>query len=249
MTNGVLINNFNTCYPTTAFPELNRFSFVQETEGKLQLHPLMRESLQVYQDQDLKTEVHNFMLDFYSNQLKDLDIKTITQEHENALVEAFYHAKEAFETKDLLDWFIAASDSFDKAAFWQLIVPMYKEILQILEAEPELGPEHPDVATTLNNLAGLYRQMGDYEKALPLYQKALDIREKVLGSQHPDVANTLNNLALLYSDMGDYEKALPLYQKALEIYEKVLGPNHPNTTIIRNNFIQSINNREEKKEN
>ena len=67
--------------------------------------------------------------------------------------------------------------------------------------------------------------MGEYEKALPLYQRALDIREKVLGPQHPDVATTLNNLAVLYDSMGDYEKALPLYQRALEICEKVLGPN------------------------
>ena len=102
-----------------------------------------------------------------------------------------------------------------KAAFWQLITPMYEEMLQILEAE--LGPEHPSVATSLNNLAGLYRHMGDYDKALPLFQRALDIREKVLGPQHPDVATSLNNLALLYRHMGDYDKALPLYQKIEKI--------------------------------
>ena len=69
--------------------------------------------------------------------------------------------------------------------------------------------------------------MGDYEKALPLYQRALEIIEKVLGPQHPDVATTLNNLAVLYESMGDYEKALPLYQRALEIREKVLGSATP----------------------
>ena len=230
----VLIDTFKTGYSLTAFSELNRFSFVQETERKLQLHPLMRESLQVYQDQGLKKEVHNFMLDFYSNQLKDLDIKVITQNHENALAEAFYHAKEALKTNDLLNWFITASDPFDRAAFWQLIAPMYKEMLQILETE--LGPEHPSIATTLNNLALLYLHMGDYEQALPLYQRALDIYEKVLGPQHPDVATTLNNLAGFYRHMGDYEQALPLYQRALNIREKVLGPQHPSVAITLNNL-------------
>ena len=76
-----------------------------------------------------------------------------------------------------------------------------------------LGSEHPDFATTLDNLATLYREIGDYEKALPLYQRALDIREKVLGSEHPDFATTLDNLAGLYENMGAYTKALPLYQK------------------------------------
>ena len=109
------------------------------------------------------------MLDLYSNQLKDLDIKAITQEHENALTEAFYHAKESLEAEDLLSWFIAVSDPFDRAAFWQLIAPMYEEILQILEAK--LGPEHPDVATTLNNLAVLYRQYGRLRKSTPTLSK------------------------------------------------------------------------------
>ena len=43
-----------------------------------------------------------------------------------------------------------------------------------------LGPEHPDVARSLNNLAGLYRAQGQYAKAEPLYQRALGIREKAL---------------------------------------------------------------------
>ena len=81
-------------------------------------------------------------------------------------------------------------------------------------SEKVLGPQHPDVATTLNNLAGLYRQMGDYEKALPLYQRALEISEKVLGPQHPDVATTLNNLAGLYRQYGRLRKSTPTLSKS-----------------------------------
>jgi hypothetical protein len=32
-----------------------------------------------------------------------------------------------------------------------------------------LGPEHPDTAAALNNLAALYRATGAYDKADPLY--------------------------------------------------------------------------------
>ena len=39
--------------------------------------------------------------------------------------------------------------------------------------EKALGPEHPDVAASLNNLAELYRAQGQYAKAEPLYQRAL----------------------------------------------------------------------------
>ena len=39
--------------------------------------------------------------------------------------------------------------------------------------ERTLGPEHPRVATGLNNLAGLYRAQGHYSEAEPLYKWAL----------------------------------------------------------------------------
>lgn len=147
----ILVEKFNTGYPATSFSELHSFSFMDvDDKGKCSMHQLMRKSLKDYQDQDLKKEVHNFMLDFYSNQLKDIDIKEITPEHEIALTEAFYHAKEALEAEDLLKWFISVSDPFNRAAFWQLITPMYEEMLQILEAKH--GPEHKDIVTTLNIL-------------------------------------------------------------------------------------------------
>jgi tetratricopeptide (TPR) repeat protein len=233
----ILIKKFNTGYPATSFSELHRFSFMDiDEEGKCSMHQLMRKSLQDYQDQDLKKEVHNFMLDFYSNQLKDLDIKAITLEHEIALIEAFYHAKEALEAEELCEWFISVSDPFDRAAFWQLITPMYEEMLQILEAK--LEPEHPDIATTLNDLALLYKSIGEYEKILPLYQRALNIYEQVLDPEHPFVATIQNNLAGFYKSIGKYEKALLHYKKSLDIRENVLDPLHPDVAITLNNLAE-----------
>jgi Tetratricopeptide repeat len=43
---------------------------------------------------------------------------------------------------------------------------VYQRSLKIYEAK--LGPEHPDVATSLNNLALLYQDMAQYAKAEPL---------------------------------------------------------------------------------
>ena len=65
--------------------------------------------------------------------------------------------------------------------------------------EQQLGPLHPDTATSLNNLAALYDRQGQYEQAESLYQRALTIREQQLGPLHPDTAQSLNNLGELYS--------------------------------------------------
>jgi tetratricopeptide (TPR) repeat protein len=232
---GILMKNFDPGLSTGVFSELIKFSFIKtDSEGRYYIHQLMRKSLQEYQDPVDRENVHQFMFEHYSDKLKEIDIKAITKEQEIALTEAFYHAKRTFEGEDLLNWFVTVSDSFDEAAFWQLITPMSEEILQILEAE--LGPKNSSFATSLNNLALLYKNIGDYDKALPLSQRALEIREKMLGPQHPDVASTLNNLALLYQDMGAYDKALPLSQRALEIREKVMGPQHPDVASTLNNL-------------
>ena len=112
--------------------------------------------------------------------------------------------------------------------------PLYERALAI--REKVLGPEHPDTATSLNNLAFLLQDQGDLAGARPLSERALAIREKVLGPEHPDTATSLNNLASLLQDQGDLAGARPLYERALAIREKVLGPEHPDTATSLNNL-------------
>jgi tetratricopeptide (TPR) repeat protein len=105
-------------------------------------------------------------------------------------------------------------------------VPLAQRVLAI--EEKALGPDHPDVAASLNSLGLLYKQQGRYADAEPLYKRSLAIREKALGPDHPDVALSLNNLAALYYNQGRYAEAKPLYKRSLAIREKALGPDHPN---------------------
>ena len=65
--------------------------------------------------------------------------------------------------------------------------------LQSRSAENAFGPDHPDTAVTLNNLAVLYHSQGRYAEAWPLYQQAIAIHEKVLGPDHPDTITAFRN--------------------------------------------------------
>ncbi len=107
--------------------------------------------------------------------------------------------------------------------------------------EKALGPDHPDTATSLNNLASLYGDQGLYTKAEPLVIRALAITEKALGPDHPSTALSLNNLAILYGDQGLYTKAEPLFIRTLAITEKALGPDHPDTAASLNNLARLYN--------
>ena len=64
--------------------------------------------------------------------------------------------------------------------------------------EEQLGNDHPDVASGLDALAGLYQHQGQYGVAESLFKRALQAREKGLGLDHHARATSLNNLALLY---------------------------------------------------
>lgn len=64
-------------------------------------------------------------------------------------------------------------------------------------------------AKRLNEQARKLYNQGQYAAAIPIEERALAIREKVLGKEHPDVAQSLNNLALLYQDQGNYSQAEP----------------------------------------
>ncbi|CAN0433527.1 unnamed protein product, partial [Scytosiphon promiscuus] len=73
--------------------------------------------------------------------------------------------------------------------------PLYARAQAIVEKV--LGPEHPSLAATLNNRAGLLRSQERCEEAEPLYQRCLSIDENIYGPAHPEVAADLNNLAVL----------------------------------------------------
>ncbi len=121
-----------------------------------------------------------------------------------------------------------------RAGAYNEAFPLAERALEM--REKLLGPAHPNVAQSLNNLANLYLAREDLAKTEMLYRRALEIREKALGPDHPDVAGSLNNLANIYRMKGDYAKAELLYQRALEIREKVLGPDHPDVANPLNNL-------------
>ncbi len=93
---------------------------------------------------------------------------------------------------------------------------IYKEVL---------GESHPDYATSLNSLGGLYSDLGNYPEAERYYLKSLLIRKEVLGENHPDYATSLNNLGMLYITQGNYPEAEKYFLKSLRILKEVFGEN------------------------
>jgi tetratricopeptide (TPR) repeat protein len=137
--------------------------------------------------------------------------------------------------EDLIQPFVGLYQFYNGQGLYNQAEPWCENCLDL--TQNRLGQQHPDVASSLRNLAILYLDKGKYEQAEPLFQQALEMRQLLLRPQHPDTAQSLNNLALLYEFQGKYEQAEPLYKRALEMYQQLFGPQHPSIADSLENFV------------
>jgi tetratricopeptide (TPR) repeat protein len=104
-----------------------------------------------------------------------------------------------------------------------------------------LGEDHPDTASSYNNVAYNLQAQGKYAAAQPLYEKALAVCRKALGEDHPYTGVSYGNLAVNLNTQGKYAAAQPRYEKALAIHRKALGEDHPYTAASYNNVAMNLN--------
>ncbi|MGD0044020.1 MAG: tetratricopeptide repeat protein, partial [Isosphaeraceae bacterium] len=96
-------------------------------------------------------------------------------------------------------------------------------------------------AGTMNQQAEALWTQWKYAQAQPLFEKALEIRRRLLTDDHPDTANTYNNLAYNLNAQGKYALAQPLFEKALEVRRRLLTDDHPLTATSYNNMAMNLN--------
>jgi len=100
--------------------------------------------------------------------------------------------------------------------------------------------EHPSTLTSVNNLAGVLRYQGKYEKAKEMSRRAL----KVLGVEHPDTLTSVNNLAYLLQAQRQYEGHRSSIKELLKGFKRrsglIIQPRLPVLKIIRQCLINSL---------
>jgi serine/threonine-protein kinase len=107
---------------------------------------------------------------------------------------------------------------FDSAA------PLLEEAVAIRR---ESLVEHPDLASSLHNLAEVRHARGELDAAEQLYRQSLEMRRNLFGDEHTEVATSITNLAILFRDKADHQAAEPLLRQALDMRRKLLGQEHP----------------------
>jgi CHAT domain-containing protein/tetratricopeptide (TPR) repeat protein len=90
--------------------------------------------------------------------------------------------------------------------------------------EELLGPEHPQVAGSYQNLGYMKWEMGEYDAARPLMERAIAIQEKTLGPDHPELGGSLLNLGILMMFVGETDRAEESLRRSISILEKAGHP-------------------------
>jgi CHAT domain-containing protein/Tfp pilus assembly protein PilF len=92
--------------------------------------------------------------------------------------------------------------------------------------EHVLGPDHPDVAASLEFVGLICAARSDFDGAETLYLRALAIYEKAPGRDPVAIAEVLDNLAKSYTAKANYAQAERLAKQALSMREAALGADH-----------------------
>ena len=98
------------------------------------------------------------------------------------------------------------------------------------------GPEHPKVASTMQNCAQLLEGLGQFEEALELMEEAFQMRLSLLGPNHPSVLHSLTGLSQLLGATGRKDEAEAYLHYAIQLAEDILPPGHVNLGLLKNNL-------------
>ena len=215
--------------------ELLKFSLLQKTgDKKYKLHSLIRKFFITKQDEienidDCKRDICRVMVAI-AKQIPS----TITLEVIESTTSYIPHLREVGESlmgwveDEVLTWpFVGLGRIYEGQSQFTEAEKWYKQSAKVTRvpfgdsrSELRLGERHPSVATTYNNLAGLYSSMGRYKEAFPSgtrsascahYQQAINITQQTLGENHPNTVTITNNYLQMLRQAPTEEilKALP----------------------------------------
>ena len=208
---------------------LARLSLLQEfppapLKGKrrrFQFLPLISMVVQQQSDSELLRSAHQAALDYFLAHLPAPPWESL--EDLTAYLEGFYHAGELGEWQlafDILNEERGGEGKNKSVYYFLFFQGFYRQQAQLYE-QVIAGSQRKQVCyrNSLKLLGNCYFYLGQYEKAISLYQQYHDISEEMGDRQ--GVAMSLGNLGNCYKDLGQYEKAITHHQQFHDISEEI----------------------------
>ena len=104
----------------------------------------------------------------------------------------------------------------------------------------ELQNDVKNMAVTQNAIGFLYKDLGNYDKSLEYFQKALALNEQlnVSNSNDDEIVSNLINIGAVQQAKGDYRNSTRSFERALKIKRK---SGSPAEVAVMHNYLASIN--------
>ena len=136
-------------------------------------------------------------------------LTAVSTEHQSRVEESLMKAEQLLQAGILY---------FTRGAFRSALV-LWEESLKLFRAEDVhtyfSKESHQGTASVLSNLGMAYHNLGEYGRAIELFQQSLDIAREIDNRQGE--ANALGNLGTTYHNLGEYGRAIDFHQQALDI--------------------------------
>lgn len=97
---------------------------------------------------------------------------------------------------------------------------VYQEALELYQQQAQKDPKGEVVL--INSIAGLYKMLKEYDRALDYYNDGLAILETADLKELKGLIN--HNIGGVYKEQEDYDQALVFYKKGLVFYETIQHP-------------------------
>jgi len=101
-----------------------------------------------------------------------------------------------------------------------------------------LASDDPDQLFVYGKLFN--QKLENYERALQIYSRALQLQVSSIGEVHPETAATYQEIGIVQANLGDFDQALRSLQKCLEIQEEIFGAYSPEVAITRSHLGHTI---------
>eukprot|EP00959_Pyramimonas_sp_CCMP1952_P075559 1579482-Pyramimonas_sp.AAC.1 len=79
------------------------------------------------------------------------------------------------------------------------------------------GEDHVDVANGLKNLADICHKRGKHKDSIQLYQKSLDVSERIQDEGNREQCDILQKLGIVYDSMGNHEEGVACLERAIAL--------------------------------
>ncbi len=156
--------------------------------------------------------------------------------HCRALAQAHFHGCQADPT-EYVGWFEREFPSYFDACAAPTLRPLTEQLVDVCARE--FGPDHPQSARALTDLARVALMQRDVGQVEALLLRALAIQAASLPPDHADTARTLSALGGYHESRGNLASAEPYYERALEIRERLFGADHPLTLKTMDNVAKA----------